>query len=163
MRIQMGSTVDYDVVVVGARPAGAATALLLARQGLRVLVADRGRYGTDTLSTHALMRAGVLQLLKFGVLPGIIEHATPEIRSVSFIYGDDEIRVPVKSRDGVDALYAPRRTVLDRAIVDVAADAGVHFSYGTSVVDVVRAPNGRVSGVTVKRDTGATSYLRAGV
>ena len=52
----------YDAVIVGARAAGAATALLLARAGLRVLVIDRGAYGTDTLSTHALMRGGVVQL-----------------------------------------------------------------------------------------------------
>ena len=61
----------YDLVIVGARPAGAATALILARQGARVLVIDRGRYGTDTLSTHALMRGGVLQLARWGVLPSI--------------------------------------------------------------------------------------------
>jgi flavin-dependent dehydrogenase len=48
----------YDAVIVGARPAGAGTALLLARQGMRVLMIDRGRYGSDTLSTHALMRGG---------------------------------------------------------------------------------------------------------
>ena len=56
----------YDVVVVGARAAGAATAMLLARAGLDVLVVDRSRYGADTLSTHALMRAGVLQLHRWG-------------------------------------------------------------------------------------------------
>ena len=50
----------YDVVVAGARCAGAATAMLLARKGLRVLVVDRGQYGTDTLSTHALMRGAVV-------------------------------------------------------------------------------------------------------
>lgn len=163
MKIQTAAPLDYDAVVVGARPAGAAAALLLARQGLRVLVVDRGRYGTDTLSTHALMRAGVLQLLRFGALPGIFEHATPAIRSASFIYGDDEIKVPVKPRDGVDALFAPRRTVLDRAIVDVAAAAGVIFSYGTTVVDVVRASDGRVSGVVVRPDCGATRSIRAGL
>jgi flavin-dependent dehydrogenase len=52
----------YDVIIAGARCAGAATALLLARQGARVLVLDRSRYGTDTLSTHALMRGAVVQL-----------------------------------------------------------------------------------------------------
>ena len=57
-----------DVVIVGARCAGAATALLLARAGARVVVVDRGRYGTDTLSTHALMRGAVLQLHRWGVL-----------------------------------------------------------------------------------------------
>ena len=52
----------YDVVVVGGRVAGASTALLLSRAGARVALLERGRPGTDTVSTHALMRAGVLQL-----------------------------------------------------------------------------------------------------
>src|SRR4029453_9083036 len=110
-----------------------------------------------------LMRAGVLQLHRFGVLPRIVEHPTPAIRSVSFIYGEDEVQVVGKPRDGVDALYAPRRTILDRAIVDAAADAGVHFSYGTTIVDVVRASDGRVLGVVVKQDSGAARSLRAGL
>ena len=63
------NTPHYDVVIAGARCAGAATALLLARQGARVLLLDRSRYGTDTLSTHALMRGAVLQLHRWGLLP----------------------------------------------------------------------------------------------
>ena len=62
-------------MIVGARAAGAATALLLARAGLRVLVIDRGAYGTDTLSTHALMRGGVVQLHKWGLLLGARRYA----------------------------------------------------------------------------------------
>ena len=52
----------WDVIIVGGRVAGASTALLLARAGVRVLVVERARRGSDTLSTHALMRGGVLQL-----------------------------------------------------------------------------------------------------
>ncbi|RWL44408.1 MAG: NAD(P)/FAD-dependent oxidoreductase, partial [Mesorhizobium sp.] len=52
----------YDAIIVGARCAGAATAMLLARAGLKVLAIDRKPYGSDTLSTHALMRPAVLQL-----------------------------------------------------------------------------------------------------
>ena len=59
----------YDAVVIGARCAGAATAMLMARKGMRVLLIDRGGYGADTISTHALMRTGVLQLHCWGVLP----------------------------------------------------------------------------------------------
>ena len=59
----------YDALVVGARCAGAATAMLMARCGLRVLVIDRGRYAADTTSTHALMRGGVMQLHRWGLLP----------------------------------------------------------------------------------------------
>ena len=97
----------YDIVVVGARPAGAGTALLLARQGARVLMIDRGRTGTDTLSTHALMRGGVLQLARWGVLPRIVAAGTPPVRQATFIYGDDALAVAVKPRDGVDGAVRP--------------------------------------------------------
>ena len=63
----------YDAIVIGARCAGAATAMLMARKGMRVLLIDRGGYGTDTISTHALMRTGVLQLHRWGVLPRLLE------------------------------------------------------------------------------------------
>src|SRR5205809_854928 len=48
---------DYDVVVVGARCAGAATAMPLARSGLRVALVDRAPEGSDTLSAPARLRA----------------------------------------------------------------------------------------------------------
>ena len=67
----------YDVIIAGARCAGASTAMLLARQGLRVLVVDPAKRGTDTLSTHALMRGGVLQLHRWGVLDAIRSAGTP--------------------------------------------------------------------------------------
>ena len=72
--------VKYDAVVVGARCAGAATAMLLARAGARVLMLDKGAYGTDILSTHALMRGAVLQLHRWGVLPAIAAAGTPPVR-----------------------------------------------------------------------------------
>src|ERR687894_307620 len=71
----------YDALVVGARCAGAATAMLMARRGLRVLAIDRGVYGADTMSTHALMRGGVLQLRRWGVLPRLLEVGTPPDRA----------------------------------------------------------------------------------
>jgi glycine/D-amino acid oxidase-like deaminating enzyme len=58
---------SWDVIIIGGRVAGASTALLLARAGVRVLVVERARRGSDTLSTHALMRGGVLQLHRWGL------------------------------------------------------------------------------------------------
>src|SRR6516225_11113494 len=110
----------YDVLVVGARCAGAATAMLLARKGLRVLLIDRGSYGTDTVSTHALMRGGVLQLHRWGILPRLREAGTPPVHETTFHYGDETITVVIKASDGVNALYAPRRTLLDSTLVDAA-------------------------------------------
>jgi 2-polyprenyl-6-methoxyphenol hydroxylase-like FAD-dependent oxidoreductase len=103
----------YNVVIAGARCAGAATALLLARQGARVLLLDKSRYGTDTLSTHALMRGAVVQLHRWGLLPGVAAAGTPPVRSTTFHLPDTVTTIQVKPKYGVGALYAPRRTVLD--------------------------------------------------
>lgn len=137
-----------DVIVVGARVAGAATAMLLARQGLRVCLIDRApKPGTDTLSTHALMRGGVLQLHRWGLLDPIAA-ATPPIRETLVHYGDEVQIVEIKERAGIDALYAPRRTVLDSLLVEAARDAGAEVHYGTSMQDLVWE-RGRVVGVDV--------------
>jgi flavin-dependent dehydrogenase len=153
----------YDVVVVGARPAGAGTALLLARRGLRVLMVDRGMYGTDTLSTHALMRAGVVQLARWGVLPRIAAQRTPVITAATFTYGDDQVTVPVKPRDGISGLYAPRRFVLDSALVDAAEAAGVATAFETKVYDVIRDRHNRVCGIVARSDSGTTVNIFAGL
>ena len=139
----------YDVIIAGARCAGASTAMLLARQGLRVLVVDPARPGSDTLSTHALMRGGVLQLHRWGVLDAVRSAGTPAIRTTTFHYGDEVISIPIKERDGVDALYAPRRTVLDVALVDAAVAAGAEVAHGRSVVDLVTDDDGRVRGARI--------------
>src|SRR5918993_282774 len=104
----MSGRTKYDALVVGARCAGAATAMLMARRGLRVLAIDRGGYGADTMSTHALMRGGVLQLHRWGVLPRIVAAGTPAVRGTAFQYGDEVLEVAVKPSHGVGALYAPR-------------------------------------------------------
>src|SRR5262245_10852762 len=93
---------DYDAVVVGPRCAGAATAMLLSRRGLRVLAIDRGLYGSDTVSTHALMRAGVMQLSRWGVLNDIRAAGTPVVRSTSFHYAGDVVTVQIKPQGDVD-------------------------------------------------------------
>src|SRR6188472_4439626 len=73
-----------DVVVVGARCAGAATALLLARSGLDVLLLDRAHLPRDTTSTHALSRGGVVLLQRWGLLDAVLESGAPPVRSVTF-------------------------------------------------------------------------------
>jgi menaquinone-9 beta-reductase len=93
----------YDALVVGARCAGAAAAMLMARCGLKVLVIDHGRYAADTTSTHALMRGGVLQLHRWGLLPRIVAAGTPAVRSTEFHYGEDVVQVEIRPQHGVDA------------------------------------------------------------
>lgn len=144
----------HDVIVVGARPAGTATALLLARAGLDVVVLDRERPGLDTTSTHALMRGAVIQLERWGVLDRIVAAGTPPVDQVTFHYGDEVVRVDLRGRSG--SLYAPRRTVLDPLLVDAAREAGAQVRHQTTVDSVVREPSsGRVVGVEAVTGTGA--------
>ena len=141
-------TQHYDVIIAGTRCAGAATALLLARQGARVLVLDKSRYGTDTLSTHALMRGAVLQLHRWGLLPAVVEAGTPPVRSTTFHLAEAVTTIAVKPRHGVEALYAPRRSVLDAILADAARGAGADVRFGATVTGLRRDRAGRVTGIT---------------
>ncbi len=151
---------DYDAVVVGARAAGAATAMLLAGRGLRVLAVDRGAYGSDTLSTHALMRLGVLQLARWGVLERIEAMGTPRVSRTVFHYPDEVVDIPIKPQEGVPALFAPRRTVLDRVLVDAAIERGAVVRHRVRLADLVRGAGGRVEGVVLRDEDGGGRAIR---
>jgi 2-polyprenyl-6-methoxyphenol hydroxylase-like FAD-dependent oxidoreductase len=153
----------YDAVVIGARVAGAATAMLLARAGHRVLMVDRGRYGTDTLSTHALMRGAVVQLHRWNLLRAVIESDTTPVRQATFFYGDESLPVPIAPRDGIDALYAPRRYVLDQLLVDAADAAGADIVYGVRVKGLLRSDSGSVIGVELEDASGHVHHVTSSV
>jgi flavin-dependent dehydrogenase len=144
----LGRDEHYDAVVVGARPAGAATAMLLARTGLRVLLVDRAEYGADTVSTHALLPGAVMQLQRWGLLDAVRAARTPALRHSTFHFGEDVVEIPVSGKRGIDALYAPRRTVLDGILVDSARAAGVEVVHGVHVDGLLRNAMGRVTGIT---------------
>jgi flavin-dependent dehydrogenase len=145
----------YDAIVVGGRCAGAATAMLLAGGGLRTLVTDAARPGTDTLSTHALMRGGVLQLHRWGLLDAVVGAGTPAIVSTEFAYGDEIETVDIRAGGGISALYAPRRTVLDRLLVEAAAAAGAEVRAPARITRLL-IEGGRVRGVEgIERGTGS--------
>ena len=156
----------YDVIVVGGRCAGAATAMLLARGGLRVLVIEATQRGTDTLSTHALMRGGVLQLHRWGLLDSVVASGTPAIHATRFSYGDDDQTVEIRPGDGISALRAPRRTVLDALLLDSARAAGAEILSPARVTRLLTS-GGTVCGVEgVTRGSGvsfrATATLTVG-
>lgn len=149
------------VVVVGARAAGAATAMLLARAGLDVVVVDRARFGSDTTSTHALMRGAVVQLHRWGLLDRIRAAGTPAVRHTTFHLAAGETVVDIRPGHGIDALYAPRRTVLDPLLASAAATSGASVRFGFTVRELLRDPDGRVGGVLGRDRRGRTTAIRA--
>jgi flavin-dependent dehydrogenase len=158
-----GSEYENDVVVVGARCAGAATAMLLGRLGYRVTVVERGRIPSDTLSTHGIARGGVVQLAKWGLLDQVLASGAPAVRRVVFRTGDAEEIRTVKPRDGVDHLVAPRRYILDRILTDAATVAGATIRTGFTATGLLRARDGRVEGVRARTADGASVSMPAPV
>jgi flavin-dependent dehydrogenase len=136
--------------------------LLLARAGARVALVERSAYGTDTLSTHALMRAGVLQLSRWGLLDAVTEAGTPPVTTTTFHYADGEsVPVRIRAGAGVPSLFAPRRYLLDSILVDAAASAGADVRHDTSVTGLRHDDDGRVTGVVTRDRAGRTGELPA--
>ncbi|HMH94277.1 MAG TPA: FAD-dependent monooxygenase [Streptosporangiaceae bacterium] len=119
----------YDVIVVGARVAGAATALLLARAGVRVLVVDRAGPPGDTLSSHQVQLPGVAALRRWGLLGRAVAGA-PATGRLRFDAGPVVLEGRYPSAGGVSALYSPRRMVLDQVLLDAAGAAGAEVRLG---------------------------------
>jgi flavin-dependent dehydrogenase len=85
------------------------------------------------------------------------------VRRTVFHYEDETIDVPIKPKDGVPALFAPRRTVLDRVLVDAAVASGAVVRHGVRVPDLLRRPDGRVEGVRLLDQDGRTRVVRSGI
>ena len=83
----MAAADPYDVIVVGARCAGSPTAMLLARQGYKVLVVDRATFPSDTLSTHVLHPPGVAALQRWGLLEQLVATGCPPLDTYTFDFG----------------------------------------------------------------------------
>ncbi|MFO7538896.1 MAG: NAD(P)/FAD-dependent oxidoreductase [Chloroflexota bacterium] len=147
----------YDIIVIGARVAGSATALLLSRLGYRVLIVDRNHPTTDTLSTHAIVRTGVLQLQRWGVLPSILARGTPPMRQVTLGFGEQRISFDFRTDYGVTAMVAPRRPVLDTILLETAVAAGADFRQGERMVDLDINQAGQVTAVTLANGKGQTT------
>jgi flavin-dependent dehydrogenase len=142
----------YDVIVVGARCAGSPTAMLLARQGYRVLLLDRSAFPSETLSTHMISVGGVARLKRWGLLDQVAASNCPPVTNiildVSFEqYGWFTLTgFPPPDADGFAAIYAPKRILLDKILVDAAMAAGAEMRENFTVKELVMEGN-RVTGI----------------
>jgi flavin-dependent dehydrogenase len=136
-----------DVVIVGGRVAGSATAMLLARLGHDVVVVDQASFPSDTTSTHSIARSGVVQLHRWGLLNAVTGSGAPAIRQVTFHALGESVTRTIKHKAGVGFLVAPRRYVLDTILAAAAERAGADLRTGITVTGVQRDRHGRVAGV----------------
>ena len=153
----------YDAIVIGARCAGAPTAMLLARRGYRVLLLDRDRFPSDTISTHMIHPPGVALLERWALLGRLVATGCPPITTYSFDFGPVAFAGhPQPAAGGGAVAYAPRRTVLDKLLVDAAAEAGAELREGFTVEQLI-VDDGRVTGIRGHARGGASMVERARV
>jgi flavin-dependent dehydrogenase len=153
---------SYDAIVVGARCAGSPVAMLLAERGHRVLVVDRATFPSDTVSTHVIHPAGIAAVRRWGLLDTLIATGCPPIGTYSFDFGP----VTLAGSPGTEeepAAYAPRRTVLDKILVDAAASAGAEIREAFTVDEILTDSDGRVTGIRGRDDNGGSVTEHAGV
>jgi len=137
---------DYDVIVIGARCAGAPLAMLLAQQGRRVLAIDRAQFPSDTISTHFMWPRTTAFLAKWGLLDELAATGCPPIEKVRIHFGDATLEGRPEAVDGTAIMYCPRRTVLDALLVDAARRAGAEVRERTLMRELLRDGD-RVVGV----------------
>jgi 2-polyprenyl-6-methoxyphenol hydroxylase-like FAD-dependent oxidoreductase len=149
----------YDVIVLGARCAGSPTAMLLARKGYRVLVVDRATFPSDTISTHIAQPRAVAALARWGLLDRLRATGCPPMHTYTFDFGPVRISGSPGTPDSPVA-YCPRRTVLDKLLVDAAVEAGAEVRERFTVEDILFEDDA-VVGVSGRSSGGATVTERA--
>lgn len=152
---------NYDVIVLGARCAGSPTAMLLARKGYRVLLVDRATFPSDTLSTHVVHPPGVAALARWGLLEQLTATGCPPIDTYRFDFGPFVLAGSPGTEESPVG-YCPRRIVLDKLLVDAAADAGAEVREGFTVSEIL-ASDGRVVGIRGHSKGGGSVTERARV
>jgi 2-polyprenyl-6-methoxyphenol hydroxylase-like FAD-dependent oxidoreductase len=153
------ATNEYDAIIVGARCAGSPTAMLLAQKGYKVLVVDKATFPSDTISTHLIHPPGVAALRRWGLLDQVLATGCPPIDTYAFDFGPLTISgAPGTTDDSV--AYSPRRTVLDKQLVDAADAAGAEVREGFTVEQLV-TEDGRITGLRGHGKGGATVTERA--
>jgi 2-polyprenyl-6-methoxyphenol hydroxylase-like FAD-dependent oxidoreductase len=126
----------YDAIVVGARCAGAPTAMLLARKGYRVLLVDRATFPSDTVSTHVIHPLGVAALARWGLLDRLVASGCPAINTYAFDFGPFTLAgAPGTLESPVS--FCPRRTILDKVLIDAAAEAGAEIREGFTIDEIL--------------------------
>ena len=144
----------YDAIVVGARCAGSPTAMLLARKGYKVLLVDRATFPSDTVSTHLMHPPGVASLRRWGLLERLVATSCPAIHTYASDFGPFTIAGAPGTAE-TPVAYGPRRTVLDKLLLDAASEAGAEVREGFTVTDTL-VEDGRVTGIRGHGSDGPT-------
>lgn len=149
MTASAAPSASYDAVVVGARCAGSAAAIALARAGRSVLLVDRTSFPSDTLSTHVNFPSAVAEIQALGALDKVLECDPP--KCTHGMVEADGVRCLERfaSVDGIDYGLCVPRPHFDHALVRTAVEVGAELRERTSCERLVW-DRGRVTGAVLR-------------
>ncbi|MGW9266845.1 NAD(P)/FAD-dependent oxidoreductase [Gordonia terrae] len=144
-------TEHFDAVIVGARCAGAATAIALATRGSRVLLIDSARFPSDTLSTHLLWPSTMAEIHALGALPAVEDAGAPRLPIAEAVLDEIGWRTTYSPVSGIDYAMCLRRAHLDAALQRTAVAAGADFRQPCRATSLIWK-DGRAVGVVYTDD-----------
>lgn len=126
-----------------------------------MLAVDRADFPSDTVSTHILHPLGVNALSRWGLKDRLAATGCPPMHTYDFDFGEFTISGAPGTNEAPIA-YCPRRTVLDKLLVDAAAQSGAEIREACTVQEIL-VEDGRVVGVRVRSKDGGSFVERARV
>lgn len=147
---------DYDVIVVGAGPAGACTAIHAARQGLHVLLLDQKKFPREKPCGDALSSLAIAEFNALGLLPRLLEIPHTPVQKIAYHSADgSSVTVPILKidKDTPEAGIICRRILLDALLMEVAAEEEVEIVDWCRVTEI-QTRNGQACGVKGERGGG---------
>jgi flavin-dependent dehydrogenase len=152
----------YDAIIIGARCAGASTAMLLARQGLRVLLVDRAKTLGEVPRGHFIHRQGPRLLAEWGLLDRVLDTNCPAVTTFTSDFGDFRLTGEDVALDDIPFGVAPRHAVIDNLLMEAAAEAGAEIRLGFAVHELL-SDSDRITGVRGRDASGAEVSERASI
>jgi 2-polyprenyl-6-methoxyphenol hydroxylase-like FAD-dependent oxidoreductase len=156
---------EYEVVIVGGRPAGASLAARLGEQGVSTLVIDKATFPSEpSVPSCAVLYPQTLRLLdELGLDERRMGDESATIRRLVLeLDGHFKTSIPMVEAFGRDYVYGIERAEFDAVLWDdLARRPSVTARDGVGLVELLRDDDGRVVGVATRDRDGRERKIRA--
>lgn len=154
------SNSTFDAIIVGARVAGSAVAISLARSGLKILLVDKAAFPSDTLSTHIVLAGGAKVLARMNALEHLERAGARRYERMRPLGPGYDYAVDLAA-EGEDLRgFCFGRMPMDAAMLALARDSGAAVRERFRLTDLV-IENGAIAGIRGEDESGSHEFHAA--